>query len=670
MSALTTTMSSSERGLPNDNTTNNHPTQPPRDRPLQHPSQQQHSRHLHHHHLQDMEYYRMDNAQTQSAHPDEISSRNNRPALTLHSYRPEGEEDEEELEVIGTGHGNTVEHETQRRLPRVLPNLQYGPAPSSVQNFSPGTSLIFNAYRGHRALLAQPYMAPEEDERDHRIQGGDSIDQHHASPHGHYQHPSYPHERPPHLSPSDPAAHFSLPRRSLDHSSYRAPRDRQYHPYHDSGHPSDPRDTMDYQNSRDYRGPRDQMDRRDFDSPHARPGQRSPRMAPPPVHRRSSSPTRIAYHPESHRSAHDPPNRAQSDHVMQLPPLVQRLVSDPGQGGSHLGSRRTEVPAHYPPSHDYRESPGEYRTVDQRRYDDPRSMAPPYSDFRTPMPPTGRRATESWEPSSSEFKQSYAPSPAIDIPKPRGRPQTSHFPEDDLDGPTPLHSSSLPTQSTQLMYSSGGMADGSSPFRGTFQHRGPQYELNRVNYKLIFEYASEVRDCLLKGKVGTTDRLLYNAEILSKVFMGCRVDQDPNDLPEDDAAHNPHQLRCTSCNIFKTPEWRKGPLGPRTLCNACGLIWGKMSRSKAALAAKSKALLQDADTTTKGDTKPSTAVGEPSSSSSSAPVSKKRGRETLSGEEYKAGEDPQDYEDRSRHDEDETEADGEGDRLEHGDQAT
>ncbi|KAG0286336.1 hypothetical protein BGZ96_009535, partial [Linnemannia gamsii] len=31
---------------------------------------------------------------------------------------------------------------------------------------------------------------------------------------------------------------------------------------------------------------------------------------------------------------------------------------------------------------------------------------------------------------------------------------------------------------------------------------------------------------------------------------------------------------------------------PRTLCNACGLIWGKLSRSKAALAAKNK---QEAD---------------------------------------------------------------------------
>ncbi|OZJ03824.1 hypothetical protein BZG36_03821 [Bifiguratus adelaidae] len=39
-------------------------------------------------------------------------------------------------------------------------------------------------------------------------------------------------------------------------------------------------------------------------------------------------------------------------------------------------------------------------------------------------------------------------------------------------------------------------------------------------------------------------------------------------------------LQCHSCRSTETPEWRKGPLGPRTLCNACGLIWAKLSRKK------------------------------------------------------------------------------------------
>ncbi|KAL6576091.1 hypothetical protein OROHE_000562 [Orobanche hederae] len=29
--------------------------------------------------------------------------------------------------------------------------------------------------------------------------------------------------------------------------------------------------------------------------------------------------------------------------------------------------------------------------------------------------------------------------------------------------------------------------------------------------------------------------------------------------------------RCAHCGIKKTPQWRAGPLGPKTLCNACGV---------------------------------------------------------------------------------------------------
>lgn len=31
------------------------------------------------------------------------------------------------------------------------------------------------------------------------------------------------------------------------------------------------------------------------------------------------------------------------------------------------------------------------------------------------------------------------------------------------------------------------------------------------------------------------------------------------------------QRRCTHCEVQKTPQWRRGPLGPKTLCNACGV---------------------------------------------------------------------------------------------------
>ncbi|KAL6963788.1 hypothetical protein U1Q18_034795 [Sarracenia purpurea var. burkii] len=31
------------------------------------------------------------------------------------------------------------------------------------------------------------------------------------------------------------------------------------------------------------------------------------------------------------------------------------------------------------------------------------------------------------------------------------------------------------------------------------------------------------------------------------------------------------QRRCNHCQVQKTPQWRTGPLGPKTLCNACGV---------------------------------------------------------------------------------------------------
>jgi len=37
--------------------------------------------------------------------------------------------------------------------------------------------------------------------------------------------------------------------------------------------------------------------------------------------------------------------------------------------------------------------------------------------------------------------------------------------------------------------------------------------------------------------------------------------------------------KCLNCGTVKTPEWRRGPEGPRTLCNACGLKFIKKKRT-------------------------------------------------------------------------------------------
>jgi hypothetical protein len=32
---------------------------------------------------------------------------------------------------------------------------------------------------------------------------------------------------------------------------------------------------------------------------------------------------------------------------------------------------------------------------------------------------------------------------------------------------------------------------------------------------------------------------------------------------------------CLNCGCQKTPQWRMGPTGPKTLCNACGVRFRK-----------------------------------------------------------------------------------------------
>lgn len=43
----------------------------------------------------------------------------------------------------------------------------------------------------------------------------------------------------------------------------------------------------------------------------------------------------------------------------------------------------------------------------------------------------------------------------------------------------------------------------------------------------------------------------------------------------------PDEYVCTDCGTLDSPEWRKGPSGPKTLCNACGLRWAKKEKKKA-----------------------------------------------------------------------------------------
>ncbi|KAG8985532.1 hypothetical protein FRB90_004642 [Tulasnella sp. 427] len=69
------------------------------------------------------------------------------------------------------------------------------------------------------------------------------------------------------------------------------------------------------------------------------------------------------------------------------------------------------------------------------------------------------------------------------------------------------------------------------------------------------------------------------------------VNGAPNGAVEDDEGPDAKKRRqdekgaepqeCLTCHAKSSPEWRRGPFGPRTLCNACGLVYIKIMKRRA-----------------------------------------------------------------------------------------
>ncbi|GMI97802.1 hypothetical protein HRI_003449500 [Hibiscus trionum] len=94
---------------------------------------------------------------------------------------------------------------------------------------------------------------------------------------------------------------------------------------------------------------------------------------------------------------------------------------------------------------------------------------------------------------------------------------------------------------------------------------------------------------------------------LSKKFEDHKVQiNQPSSSPDNSSNssynnnnNNNSPIRvCADCNTTKTPLWRSGPRGPKSLCNACGIRQRKARRAMAAAAAASNGATVEADQTT------------------------------------------------------------------------
>ncbi|POR34486.1 Cutinase palindrome-binding protein [Tolypocladium paradoxum] len=58
------------------------------------------------------------------------------------------------------------------------------------------------------------------------------------------------------------------------------------------------------------------------------------------------------------------------------------------------------------------------------------------------------------------------------------------------------------------------------------------------------------------------------------------VDRDSRPGEKKKKLKTSEEYVCTDCGTLDSPEWRKGPSGPKTLCNACGLRWAKKEKKR------------------------------------------------------------------------------------------
>ena len=101
---------------------------------------------------------------------------------------------------------------------------------------------------------------------------------------------------------------------------------------------------------------------------------------------------------------------------------------------------------------------------------------------------------------------------------------------------------------------------------------------------------SEIHEILGENPgTGRSTRLLRRIDRVMAVLEQVRNNQQVRQK------NVPPGTLCDQCGQRETPEWRRGPRGLRTLCNACGLFYSKLVRRVGPLeAAKEMAERRDA----------------------------------------------------------------------------
>lgn len=104
---------------------------------------------------------------------------------------------------------------------------------------------------------------------------------------------------------------------------------------------------------------------------------------------------------------------------------------------------------------------------------------------------------------------------------------------------------------------------------------------------------------LMKKMINSDRPIDVDTPTRGKLWLQNQMQSSPpsnmtNDSSDQNMASNSTVIRtCSDCNTTRTPLWRSGPKGPKSLCNACGIRQRKARRAMAAAAASSGGLATD-----------------------------------------------------------------------------
>lgn len=125
-----------------------------------------------------------------------------------------------------------------------------------------------------------------------------------------------------------------------------------------------------------------------------------------------------------------------------------------------------------------------------------------------------------------------------------------------------------------------------------FQTTSPASVLDQAGGRPCFVAPSFVVPSRARSKRSRTGGRIWSLDTLiptlvenrlgsdATIFLGCSRDNEisSSEQGSSDISWRPWKKskevgskRCTHCLVQKTPQWRAGPMGPQTLCNACGV---------------------------------------------------------------------------------------------------